>query len=286
MTTAYIALGSNLGDRLANLGSAIGRIAELPETHVRAISHAYDTEPAYHLDQPAYANGVVAVETELSPEQLLALLQSIEDDMGRVRAEPNGPRVIDLDILLFGDEEMASETLVIPHPRLLERDFVVTPLLDVAPRLHLPDGTHVKRENATVGLVVGDLGPIPHAGVVEIDPNDAEKWTVVAENTGETLKAEPPMKAPAIPTPRPRMPPMMLVMTAYTRNCTTMFRRVAPTARLTPISRVRSRTVTSITLATPMPPTTRLIAAMAAISLVRVLVLDETAVAIELAFTI
>ena len=110
--------------------------------------------------------------------------------------------------------------------------------------------------------------------------------TAVHENTGVTSSAEPPAKAPTNPTMSPMTPPMRLITTASTRNWTTMSRRVAPTARRTPISRVRSRTVTSITLATPMPPTTRLMAAMAAISLVRVLVLDETADEMELASTI
>lgn len=185
MTTAYVALGSNLGDRLVNLGTAVSSIAELPETYVRAASHVYESEPAYHLQQPAFANGVVMIDTELSPEQLLGLLQQIEDDMGRVRAEENGPRVIDLDILLYGDEEIVSEKLVIPHPRLLERDFVVTPLLDVAPRVHLPDGTRVEREGATVGLVIGDLGPMPVPSALVDAPEPDSDWVVVAENSGE-----------------------------------------------------------------------------------------------------
>ena len=185
MTTVYIALGSNTGDRLGNLGAAVTAISELAETQVAGASHVYESEPAYHLDQPMFANGVVAVETELSPEQLLALLQSIEDDMGRVRAGDNGPRVIDLDILLYGDQEIASPTLVVPHPLLLERDFVVTPLLDVAPRLHLPDGTRVARENATVGLVTADLGPMPGAGASPSAPTPDADWVAVAASVGE-----------------------------------------------------------------------------------------------------
>jgi len=185
MTTAYIALGSNMGDRLANLGSAIAAIAALPETRLLRVSHAYESEPAYHLDQPAFANGVVEVETEMSAEHLLGQLQQIEADMGRVRAEANGPRIIDLDILLFGDEEILCEELTVPHPRLLERDFVVTPLLEIAPRLHLPDGTRIDREHARVGTVIDDLGRMPDGGLSAEVPDPRADWVVAAQNSAE-----------------------------------------------------------------------------------------------------
>ena len=185
MTTAYIGLGSNVGDRVANMGRALAAIAGLPETHVAHASLVYESEPAYHVDQPLFANAVIAIETGLSPEQLLRELAQIEDNMGRVRAEANGPRVIDLDILIFGDEEIASDELTVPHPGLLERDFVVTPLLDIAPRLRLPDGTRPERENATVGLVIRELGSMPDVGVSANEPLLAEEWVVVAESSGE-----------------------------------------------------------------------------------------------------
>src|SRR5512141_395675 len=102
MTTSYIALGSNVGDRLANLSEALEAISEIPETHVQRASNAYESEPAYNLAQPPFANAVVEVDTDLEADQLLGYLQSIEEEMGRVRTEENGPRVIDLDILLFG----------------------------------------------------------------------------------------------------------------------------------------------------------------------------------------
>ena len=185
MTTTYIGIGSNEGDRLLNLAQAIEALSEIPETHVKVASHAYETEPAYLAEQPPYANAVVALETDLEAAQLLGYLQSIESDMGRVRTEPNGPRVIDLDILTFGDDELVSEGLTIPHPGLRERDFVVTPLLEIAPRLHLPDGTRVRHEGATVGRVVDELGPIPDLGRLTNEPVLAQDWVPVAESSRE-----------------------------------------------------------------------------------------------------
>jgi 2-amino-4-hydroxy-6-hydroxymethyldihydropteridine diphosphokinase len=185
MTTAYIGMGSNDGDRLANLASALEALAEIPETHVARASKAYETEPAYVVDQPPFANAVVEIETDLDPDQLLGSLHSIEEEMGRVRTVENGPRVIDLDILTFGDQEMVSDGLTIPHPGLLERDFVVTPLLEIAPRLHLPDGTRVRHEGATVGLVVDELGPIPDLGRLTNEPVLAPNWVPVAESSRE-----------------------------------------------------------------------------------------------------
>ncbi|NTU72382.1 MAG: 2-amino-4-hydroxy-6-hydroxymethyldihydropteridine diphosphokinase [Coriobacteriia bacterium] len=185
MTTAYIGIGSNEGDRLANLALALGALADLPDTHVRAASLAYETEPAYHMDQREFANAVVELDTRLEPEQLLRHLNAVEDEMGRVRTIENGPRVIDLDILTFGDEEISTPDLTIPHPHLLERDFVVTPLLAIAPRLHLPDGTRVTHDGATIGLIVDELGPIPDLGRFVNEPVLAPDWVPVAESARE-----------------------------------------------------------------------------------------------------
>ncbi len=185
MTTAYIGIGSNEGDRPGHLAQALEALAEIPGTHVEQASHAYETEPAYLADQPPFANAVVEIETSLEPEQLLDHLHAIEDEMGRVRAVENGPRVIDLDILTFGDTELSSEILTIPHPGLLERDFVVTPLLEIAPRLHLSDGTRVRHERATVGRVVDDLGPIPDLGRLTNEPLLASAWVPVSESSRE-----------------------------------------------------------------------------------------------------
>ena len=180
-TTAYIALGSNEGDRLLNLGRAVDALSELPETRVTAVSHAYESEPAYVEDQPLFANAVAVIETDLESLQLLDYLHQIEDSMGRARGVDNGPRSIDLDILLNGDDELRTSDLTVPHPRLLERDFVVTPLLDVAPRIHLPDGTRVTRENATVGVVIGDLGAVPDVGALHNDPVLPGEWVDVID---------------------------------------------------------------------------------------------------------
>ena len=170
MTTAYIALGSNIGDRLCNLGTAVSALSILPQTHVQAASHAYESLPAYLTDQPAFANAVLVVETGLDADQLLDYLLGIEDDMGRERVMDNGPRVIDLDLLLFGDEEISTDDLVVPHPRMLERDFVVTPLLEVAPHVRLPGGGRIHRDDVTVGAVTADLGLIPDLGEESNDP--------------------------------------------------------------------------------------------------------------------
>lgn len=181
MTTAYIGIGSNLGDRMANLSTALHSLAHVPETHVEKVSNAYESVPAYVEDQPRFLNAVTEVTTGLDADALLSYLLGIEDDMGRVRGQENGPRLIDLDLLLFGDEEWDSGTLVLPHPGIAERDFVVTPLLEIAPRTKLPDGTHLRRDAATVGTVMNDLGPIPDFDPEEGVPIEQTDWVVVAE---------------------------------------------------------------------------------------------------------
>jgi len=183
MTTAHIALGSNLGDRISNLSLAIDALSELPETHVDRASHMYESEPAYVTDQNAFLNAVAVLETELSSDALLSHLLRIEDEMGRVREGDKGPRVIDLDLLLYGEEERVSDTLTLPHPGLAERDFVVTPLLEVSPRLHLPDGSRLSRASATMGAVIRDRGPIPDPGEATNEPVFADAWAVVAEGS-------------------------------------------------------------------------------------------------------
>jgi len=183
MTTAYLALGSNEGDRLLNLGRAVDALTEVPETRVIAVSRAYESEPAFVAEQPLFANAVIAVETELDGAQLLPYVQQIEDSMGRVRTVANGPRPIDIDILLVGDEELQTADLTIPHPGLLEREFVVRPLLEIAPGVHLPDGTLVALGTATVGPIVGDLGPVPDVGALHNDPVLPGEWVDAAEGT-------------------------------------------------------------------------------------------------------
>lgn len=184
MTTAYIALGSNEGDRISQLARAVDQLGHLPSTHVEMVSRAYETEPAYRDDQAPFVNAVVEVTTSLEPEDLLNALLSIEDSMHRVRTVLNGPRTIDLDLILYGDEEINTADLVVPHPGVHERDFVITPLLEIAPHVTLPDGTHVRRSQARVGMVMRDLGRLPDAGIEHNVPVEPTEWVAVAESEG------------------------------------------------------------------------------------------------------
>ena len=137
MTTlrrAYLGLGSNLGDRLAHLQSVVDALAATPGVALVAVSRVYETEPV-GPDQPDYLNAVVALDTDLEPRALLELGQSLEDAAGRVRRERWGPRTLDVDVLLVGDEHVDEPDLEVPHPRLHDRRFVRVPLADVAPDL-------------------------------------------------------------------------------------------------------------------------------------------------------
>ena len=137
MKTAYLGLGSNLGDRHANLADAIRR---LTSERVRVIrqSSIWETAPRDVLDQPWFLNQVVEVDTDLFPRQLVRHIQRIEREMGRERRTPKGPRLIDLDILLYGNAVVKSPDLEIPHPRMTERRFVLAPLAELAPELRHP----------------------------------------------------------------------------------------------------------------------------------------------------
>ena len=129
----YLALGTNLGDRLANLTSAIQALP--PTVQPLAASRVYETPPWGYLDQPAFLNQVVQAQTELAPLDLLSWLKRLESDLGRQPGLRYGPRLIDLDILLYDDLQLETPTLTIPHPRLGERAFVLVPLADLAPDL-------------------------------------------------------------------------------------------------------------------------------------------------------
>ena len=135
---AYISLGSNLGDRAEALDQAVQRLRRRPGLRVTALSPVYETEPEGIVDQPKFLNQVVELATELDPDVLLGVLRGIENELGRVRRERWGPRTIDLDLLLYGDRRIESPTLQVPHPRMLERRFVLEPLADVAPDLVIP----------------------------------------------------------------------------------------------------------------------------------------------------
>ena len=137
MTDAFIAFGSNLGDRAENLRQAARLLRENPRVDVLAASDIYETDPVGPADQGRFLNAVLKVETDLPPREFLDLLLKIERELGRVRTpgERWGPRVIDLDLLVFGDLSIDEPGLTIPHPRMHERLFVLIPLRDVAPEL-------------------------------------------------------------------------------------------------------------------------------------------------------
>ena len=140
MKTAYLSLGSNLGDREANLRAALDRLQPA------RVSPIYETEPAELRDQPWFLNLVAEVHTGLFPRQLLAHTQRIERELGRVRTVPKGPRTIDIDILLYGNSIVRAKELEIPHPRMAERRFVLQPLADLAPDLRHPVSRRTIRE--------------------------------------------------------------------------------------------------------------------------------------------
>lgn len=140
MATAFLGLGSNLGDRHANLKNAVELLVSNPRIEVVKVSTFYETEPVGYTDQPDFLNGVVMIETDLQPSELLAVILEIENLMGRIRTIRWGPRVLDIDVLLYNAEIIDEEGLQIPHPRMTERRFVLEPLAEIAPDLILPDG--------------------------------------------------------------------------------------------------------------------------------------------------
>jgi 2-amino-4-hydroxy-6-hydroxymethyldihydropteridine diphosphokinase len=138
-TPAYIGLGSNLEDPPAQLRRAVGSLAALPLTRVIAVSAFYRNPPLGVAEQPWYVNAAVALLTQLAPRDLLAHLKQIETAQGRVRSDDRwGPRIIDLDLLIYGDLRVQEPDLTLPHAGIAERNFVLFPLLDIAPGLQIP----------------------------------------------------------------------------------------------------------------------------------------------------
>lgn len=151
-TEAYIALGSNIGDRELNLLRAIAEIGKLPGCKVTALSSFYETSPVGSVSQDSFYNAVLRLSTHLDARSLLTHLLRIEDEsFKRIRTVHQGPRRMDLDLLLYGNEIISEDNLIVPHPRLTERRFVLQPLCEIAPELlHPLTGTKIRETLATL----------------------------------------------------------------------------------------------------------------------------------------
>ncbi|MBI5389391.1 2-amino-4-hydroxy-6-hydroxymethyldihydropteridine diphosphokinase [Candidatus Woesearchaeota archaeon] len=136
MVKVYLSIGSNLGNERRNLEQAIAFLKE--KCKIIKVSPFYKTKPMYSKNQPAFLNAAIGVETALSPKELLFFLKSIEKRMGRKKAKRYGPRLIDIDILLYGKQIIKNRGLIIPHPRMQERQFVLQPLAEIAPKVVHP----------------------------------------------------------------------------------------------------------------------------------------------------
>lgn len=149
MNTAFISIGSNIGDRLYHLTEAVRALNSHEEVSVLSVSSIYETAPVGYTDQADFLNIVICVETKLDAHELLAVCQEIEGELGRIRDIRWGPRTVDLDILLYNNDNIITESLTVPHPRMHERAFVLIPLLEIAARvMHPVTGKLFSEENA------------------------------------------------------------------------------------------------------------------------------------------
>ncbi|MBL8405804.1 MAG: 2-amino-4-hydroxy-6-hydroxymethyldihydropteridine diphosphokinase [Dechloromonas sp.] len=158
MKTAYVALGANLDDPATTVRAAFAALANLPDSRIVHCSSLYRTAPVGIADQPEFINAVAELETSLAPEALLDALLEIEQRFGRIRAERNGPRTLDLDLLLYDDQCVDLPRLTLPHPRLHLRAFVLQPLAEIAPDLEIPGR----------GTVAAWLPAVANQGIVKL----------------------------------------------------------------------------------------------------------------------
>ncbi len=149
---AYVGLGSNLDEPLQQVSKALRELTNIPDTRLSASSSLYRSDPVGPAGQPDYVNAVAALDTELAPEALLDALQAIEQAHQRVRKIHWGPRTLDLDILLYDNQVIETERLIVPHAWMLERNFVLWPLAEIAPDLLLPDGSALQQYLANCPL--------------------------------------------------------------------------------------------------------------------------------------
>jgi 2-amino-4-hydroxy-6-hydroxymethyldihydropteridine diphosphokinase len=138
MIEAFIGVGSNLDHPADQVRKAVAALEQPPQLHCLGCSSLYETDPVGYLDQPRFINAVAQVQTTLTAHQLLDRLRAIEAHQGRQRSIPNGPRTVDLDLLLFGDQIIRDHQLTVPHPRMAERAFVLLPLAELAPKANIP----------------------------------------------------------------------------------------------------------------------------------------------------
>jgi 2-amino-4-hydroxy-6-hydroxymethyldihydropteridine diphosphokinase len=142
MNIAYLSLGSNIGDRFYYLRRSVQLLKETGSIRVNQVSSVYETDPVGYVDQAAFLNIVVELETQLTPHELLKKCNEVEEELGRTREIRWGPRTVDLDILLYNEEIMKTEDLIIPHPRMTERSFVLVPLVELNSELVEPLTNH------------------------------------------------------------------------------------------------------------------------------------------------
>jgi 2-amino-4-hydroxy-6-hydroxymethyldihydropteridine diphosphokinase len=164
---ALLGLGSNLGDRLANLQAVVDLLGRRPGVHVLRSSRVYETDPVGGPPQPKYLNAVVEIETSLEPHELLSACLEVEGELGRVRVERWGPRTIDVDLLTFDERTVDEPDLVVPHPRMHERAFVLLPLAELDADPMLPGGRRLGQlRTGTMTLT----GVLPFAAPLQVRP--------------------------------------------------------------------------------------------------------------------